>query len=83
MEMLKSDGRPLCANKIPRARMESECGYGTGIVLDFKHEDCLHDNLKMDLIQNVDCMATDMHAYYHMTLSLCVSNMAESRRNQV
>lgn len=57
MEMLKSNGKPLCANKIPRARMESECGYGTGIVFDFKHGDCLHDNLKMDLIQNVDCMA--------------------------
>jgi flagellar biosynthesis regulator FlaF len=37
--------------------MESESGYVTGIVLDFKHEDCLHDNLKMDLIQNVDSMA--------------------------
>lgn len=54
---IRKSGKQLCAKKIPRARMESECGSETGIMFDFKHEKCIHNNLKMNLIQHVDCMA--------------------------
>lgn len=55
--VIRKNGKELCANKFPIARMESECGAGTGIVFDFKNEDCIHDNLKMNMIQHVECMA--------------------------
>ncbi|XP_063448884.1 uncharacterized protein LOC134728268 [Mytilus trossulus] len=58
---ISSNGHELCSNKMLSPRIESECEAGDGISVDFKHKECIHENLKsmrMRLRQHIDCMAT-------------------------
>jgi hypothetical protein len=65
---IRSNGRELCPDKMLSPRIESECEAGDGITFDFKHPECIHQNLKMKLIHRADCMATWTVKEYHFII---------------
>lgn len=52
-------GSFLCDKQVIRPRLQSDCQEGEGLTIDFKHRDCMHDNLRMgtDLVQHFNCVA--------------------------
>lgn len=65
---IRHNNRELCSDKMLSPRLESECETGEGMTFDFKHPECMHQNLKMKLIHRVDCMATWEDRGYHFVI---------------
>ena len=51
----------MCYGKLVLPRLESECEAGDGMIFNFRHQSCLHENLKWKKKQRMQCVASWDH----------------------